>query len=199
MKVGILGGSFDPIHNGHIQMASTAHKQCGLDEVWFVPCAQQPLKPHAPAPDMHRLALLCLVLTELPFARLRTDELARGGVSYTVDTVKKFRKDFPNDELYLLLGMDSVHGLDQWHQPEEIFRLCSPIVFARDDKPLPQDILHFRHAPQPPVLCHLECPASSSAIREKIMNDEPLPADWLPPSVANYLDLHELYQKEQHD
>jgi nicotinate-nucleotide adenylyltransferase len=139
MRLGIFGGSFNPIHYGHLLLAETCREQARLDEVWFVPNALSPLKQEAPpAPPKQRLEMLQLAIGGHEAFRVSTIELDRGGVSYTVDTLAAIRAEQPTAELFFLLGADSLADFPRWRQPEEICRLATPLVVRRHGSSEPQ-------------------------------------------------------------
>lgn len=132
MRLGIFGGSFDPVHYGHLLLAETAREQAALDEVWFMPAATPPHKRHrALAPDEARVAMLELALGGHPALKVSTLELDRGGVSYTVETLEALARDDPGRELFLLIGGDSLAELPTWREPERILALATPVVVRR--------------------------------------------------------------------
>jgi nicotinate-nucleotide adenylyltransferase len=125
MKLGLFGGSFDPVHLGHLLVAQAAVEELGLDKVFFIPAAQSPFKPeNAPAPAAGRLQLLRLALAGK--TNYETDELEiqRGGVSYTVDTLRDYARRFPLAEIYYLIGADNAAKLNEWREPDELARLA---------------------------------------------------------------------------
>lgn len=184
--IGILGGSFDPVHSGHLMMAETARDVHDLDEVWFIPCARQPLKPGGVRiADSDRLELLRLAIAELPFAKLRTDEVDRGGVSYTVDTLRDFRTRYPRFRFRLIIGLDSLNTFRLWKEADEIQRLAELIVIGRPGEPVPAEARA--------VITRKLSEASSTEIRRRIAAGEPIPADWLPTAAADYIHTHGLY------
>ena len=201
MRLGLFGGSFDPVHTGHLVLAESCAKQATLDELWFVPTAQQPLKPTGPrASDADRLAMLRLALADWPSFEVSELEINRGGVSYTVDTLATVQSQHPEAELFFLLGADSLADLPYWHRPGEICELATLLVVRRAGAPEPNfDVLEllvsterierFRnHQVEMP-----ETPISSSRIRELIVSG----GEWrelVPTSVAAYLDEKELYR-----
>ena len=141
-RIAIYGGSFDPVHYGHLWVAENAREQLSLDRVIFVPAATSPLKPHGPvAGDAQRLAMLRLALaeaadsTDLPSLIVDQRELLRGGTSFTIDTVEAIRADHPDDELYLLIGSDAFAAIRLWHRPAELLNQIVPIVFRRGGDP----------------------------------------------------------------
>ncbi len=132
MRIGILGGSFDPVHYGHLLMAEHAREQLRLDEVRFLPAATAPHKQHrdlASAED--RVEMLKLAIAgHVPFT-VDTREIDRGGLSYTVDTLRELHNEDASHELFLLLGGDSLADLPGWCEPEQICRLAVPAAIAR--------------------------------------------------------------------
>lgn len=132
MRIGIFGGSFDPIHLGHLVLAELAREQCRLDEVRFVPAAIPPHKQtRERAPDDARVDMIELALGGHPSMRTWDVELRRGGVSYTVDTLRALHESDPAAELFLLMGADSLEDLATWRAPEEICELACLIVVHR--------------------------------------------------------------------
>jgi nicotinate-nucleotide adenylyltransferase len=130
--VGILGGSFDPVHFGHINLAINLMETCALEEVLFVPTRLSPFKEHSPpsAPAKMRLELLKLALAPLKNFRIIDWEVEGKGPAYTIDTVRKLAQD-ASAQLHLLLGEDHCQTLLQWKDAEELMRLAPPIIGAR--------------------------------------------------------------------
>src|SRR6476659_1278190 len=138
MRLGIYGGSFDPVHNAHLTIARSCQKQAGLDEVWFTPTAIQPLKHRGPhATNAQRVEMLRLVIADEPSWRVCTLEIDRGGFSYTVDTLRQIHDELPEAELYFPIGGDALRDVPQWKEPCEIFRLATPLVVGRAGRPAP--------------------------------------------------------------
>ncbi len=132
MRIGIFGGSFDPIHFGHLILAEQCREQANLDQVWFIPCSLGPHKKDgAHSTDRQRIEMVELALAgHTPFV-LSKIEIERGGVSYTVDTLKQVRESNPDDELFLLMGDDSLESFDSWREPKTICELAIPLVVNR--------------------------------------------------------------------
>jgi len=133
VKIGFLGGSFDPIHFGHLLAAQDVYEQCGLDRLILVPAAQAPLKPNeveSSAED--RLAMLRLAVEGDARFEISDLELQRGGVSFTIDTVRHFRALHPRAQLYWIIGGDQVPQLGRW---QEIAELVSLVEFAAIERP----------------------------------------------------------------
>jgi nicotinate-nucleotide adenylyltransferase len=136
MKIGFLGGSFDPVHFGHLIAAQDVYEQYHLDRLYLVPAAQAPLKPNdvqsTPADRRAMLQAACEWDGRLQIA---DDELMRGGISYTIDSVRLFRARFPHDELYWIIGGDQVPQLHKWKDIGELVRLVEFIFLERPGHP----------------------------------------------------------------
>lgn len=132
MRIGIFGGSFDPIHLGHLILAEQCRQAARLDQVWLIPCAQQPLKQQPPiASNRQRCEMIELAIAGCQAFYLSKLEIERGEISYTVDTLKQIRLDQPDDELFFLIGADSLAQFANWKSPAEICELATPIIFNR--------------------------------------------------------------------
>ena len=136
MKLGIFGGSFDPVHLGHLLVAQAAMEELGLDQLFFIPAAQSPFKPeNKPAPDAARLQLLRLALAGKTQCEIDEQETRRGGISYTVDTLRDYAKKFSGAELFYLIGADNVPKLNEWREPAELARLAEFVAIPRPGGP----------------------------------------------------------------
>ena len=132
MKLGLLGGSFDPVHLGHLLVAQAAIEELGLARLFFIPAAQSPFKPeNKPAPAPIRLQLLRLALAGKTNCEIDDQEIRRGGVSYTVDTLRDYAKKFPGAELFYLIGADHVSKLMEWREADELARLAEFVAIPR--------------------------------------------------------------------
>ena len=132
MRIGIYGGSFDPIHYGHLLLAERCREAAELDEVWFIPCAINPHKTEgAFGSDRQRSEMIELAISGYPPFKLNRIELDRGGNSFTVDTVTTISDQHPDDQLYLLMGDDSLESFSGWKEPGEICRLATPLIVNR--------------------------------------------------------------------
>lgn len=132
MRVGVFGGSFDPVHLGHLWVAESAAETLELDLVRWIPAATSPLKPAGPvASGEARLQMLRLALSGSPLHLPDDRELRRGEVSFTVDTLESLREEAPDDELFLLIGSDSLASFGLWKSPERILSLASLAVIQR--------------------------------------------------------------------
>lgn len=132
MRIGLLGGTFDPVHYGHLLLAESCREQGRLDEVWFIPAAVPPHKQdQILSQPAERIEMLKLAIGGHESFRISEIELQRGGVSYTVDTLEAVRKERPADELFLLMGGDSLHDLPTWREPGRICELALPMTVGR--------------------------------------------------------------------
>ena len=136
MKFGIYGGSFDPVHRGHLLVAQAAVEELELDRIFFIPAAQSPFKPaNRLEAGAIRLRLLRLALAGNTRAEVDDEEIRRGGVSYTVDTLRSFAARFPGAKLFYLIGADNVAKLNEWREPTELARLAEFVVIPRPGEP----------------------------------------------------------------
>ena len=140
MRLGILGGSFDPIHHGHLIVAQVARETLGLDRVLLMVSATQPLKVRHGAPAVHRLRMTELAAEGIPGLEVDGREVSRGGTSYTVDTLRELHGEHPGAKLVLLLGSDAAAQLPQWHEVEAVMQLAQVTVFDRAGVPSPEGL-----------------------------------------------------------
>jgi len=133
LKLGFFGGTFDPVHVGHLIVAEEARASLNLDEVLFVPTGEPWLKAREKVGESrHRMALVELAIADNPGFRASDMEIKRPGPTYTVDTLIELRDEIgPNVELYVILGIDAINDLGRWHLPEQIFGLCTMVAAPR--------------------------------------------------------------------
>jgi nicotinate-nucleotide adenylyltransferase len=132
MKLGIYGGSFDPVHLGHLLVAQAAVEELGLARLFFVPAAQSPFKPeNKPAPATIRMQLLRLALAGKTNCEIDDQEISRGGTSYTIDTLRDYAARFPSAKLFYLIGADNVATLIDWRAAGELARLAEFVAAPR--------------------------------------------------------------------
>ena len=184
MRIGVFGGSFDPIHHGHLIAAGTLAESLDLHAVRLVVARSQPLKNGghcASAED--RAAMVELAVRDNPRLAADRTELTREGPSYTVDTLRVLRAAVPEAELVLLLGADTAVTLDRWHEPEAIWQLCRVETFAREG-------IGEEGVQVPRV------DISSTAIRERVRSGRSI-RYWVPDAVAEYIAAHRLYREDR--
>jgi nicotinate-nucleotide adenylyltransferase len=132
MRLGILGGTFDPVHYGHLLLAESCREACRLDQVWFLPAAVPPHKQGQElAPGHQRIEMLELAIAGNPAFRVEHYEVRRGDVNYTVDTLEHIHQLDPTNELFFLLGADSLADLPNWKEPGRLCQLATPVVVGR--------------------------------------------------------------------
>ena len=189
MRLGLYGGSFDPVHLGHLLVAHAALEELALDRLVFIPAAQSPFKPGtAPAPAAVRVRMLRLALAGGTRFGVDELELHRGGVSYTVDTVRVFAARHPGAELFWLIGADHVPTLPLWREAEALARLVEFVVIPRPSEaaaalPLPYRLRHLSGWP---------LRVSSSEIRQRVAAGKPV-GHLLPAAVNEVITMEQLY------
>jgi nicotinate-nucleotide adenylyltransferase len=185
--IGLFGGSFDPVHHGHLIVARVAAEALGLESLRFVPAREQPFKlvQHGASPA-ERAAMLEMAVGDAPGFGVELAELERGGPSYTVDTLRTLHRREPGIRLALLVGADAAHELEAWHQAEAIPSLATVVVFGRAGMSPPRS---------PLVARTIEVPAieiSATEIRRRVREGLSI-RYWVPDAVAEYVTRHRLY------
>lgn len=194
----MMGGTFDPIHYGHLVAAEAARYEFSLDKVVFIPAGQPPHKPDRQvSPAFHRVAMVRLGISSNPYFEISTVEVERPGPSFTVDTLAEFRRLYPSAVLYFITGADAVAEIQTWHRFEELLRLCLLVGVSRPGYPL-EDLQEglagldcefrqrIRLLPVPGVA------VSSSEIRERVHAGKPIKY-LLPEAVEEYVIRQGLY------
>lgn len=187
LRIALFGGTFDPIHLGHVEIASRARERLALDEVRFLPCHTSPHKQgivSAPAAD--RLKMVRLATQSLSWAVVDDFDLNRPAPSYSYETAEEMARRFPQARLYWLMGADQWRALPRWKNPERLAEMVDFIVFSRDGEPEPRPGYRMEYLPG----TH---PASATAIREAFSagaSDHP----WLDRAVASYVAERGLYR-----
>ncbi len=129
----IFGGTFDPIHRGHLQVAARVHQQCNMPTITFVPCYQSPFKSASQANAQHRLRMIQLVIDTIPYLKVDSFELEQRRISLTINTLLHFNHD-SNEQKILLLGSDAFNSFTFWHRWQEILKLTAIIVISRSSR-----------------------------------------------------------------
>lgn len=183
MKTCLFGGSFAPVHAGHLTIAAAAQKHCGLDEVVFLPAACSPFKLGTSAyfSDEQRLHMLHLATADLPWASVSELDLQLPPPSWSWRIAEHWHLQHPEAELYWLMGTDQWEQLHRWARYDYLCELLHFIVYHREEAPKP------RPGVRSTFICTGMHPASSSNIRETLKNSVPIPEGWLHPAVANYI------------
>ena len=187
MRIGIYGGTFNPVHHGHLILARQALEEFNLDRLIFVPAAESPFKiQNHTAPAGDRLAMLRLAIAGEDRFSVDPLEIERGGISYSIDTVKMFRSRDPEAELFFLVGEDNADRLTEWHRFEELKKLVCFVVLSRSED--------FESSEYPVVQRRIEI--SSTEIRNRVAKQESI-TYLVPESVKHYIEQHQLYQGER--
>ena len=212
MRIGLMGGTFNPVHLAHLHIAEEARQACALDRVVFIPAGDPPHKPLAgEVPFALRSRMVMLAINGNPFFELSEIEGERTGKSYSIDTIRAFRERFPQDELYFIIGSDSFLEIGLWHCFRDIFASCNLIVVERPGKRIsdPAEALpvairaEFSYTPGTRRLDHCSgtsvrflsgCPLdiSSSKIRALAASGRSI-AHLVPPQVAAYITEQGIY------
>jgi nicotinate-nucleotide adenylyltransferase len=204
--IGLFGGTFNPVHTGHLLAADAVREQLGLDEIHFLPAAYSPFKARPELSDSHRIAMLEHAVADYPEFKIDTRELHMDGPSYTINTLKSINGDLLRDRLYLLIGMDAWRDFEHWHKWQEILEICHIVVTTRPGFS-PENLSDFWHAKQVTKadeikrsragkLMFVSVPrseAASSEIRKYIKKSQSTKS-FLPDSVSQYIEEHQLYR-----
>lgn len=204
MKTGIYGGTFNPIHLGHVHILKEFIRRLHLDRVLLIPTHVPPHKQaHALANPEHRLAMCRLAVEEVTEAPVEIShiELRREGKSYTADTLEALKAEFPEDEFYLLMGEDMFLTIDSWYRPETIFSLAAVCASPRSESGLHKLMEKKAELEQKfCARCFVEdipyFPASSTEVRELAERGESL-AGLVSPPVEHYIAAHDLYREDR--
>ena len=191
----MLGGTFDPVHVGHLAAARAAIECARLDRVIFMASGQPPHRPAAAAAPEHRLEMTRLATFGDPRLAVSDLELRRPGVSFTSDTLRELHALYPQAELFLILGWDAARLFSTWHQPEKVRELATIVVVARPGSasPQPADLEAAGLSGDGVILCLGRTPdVSVSGIREDIKNGRSVEGK-VPPAVERYVATHHLY------
>ena len=188
-RIGLFGGSFDPVHLGHLLVAQAAREELDLARLFFIPAAQSPFKPESqPATAPERLRLLRLALAGKTWCEIDDQEISRGGVSYTIDTVRDYARRFPASQVFCLIGADHLPQLPKWRAAEDLARLVEFVGIPRPGQAEAQFPAPFRGR----WLAGFPLGVSSSQIRGRVKTG--LPIDHLVPErVAEAIRNYRLY------
>jgi nicotinate-nucleotide adenylyltransferase len=189
MKLGLYGGSFDPVHLGHLLVAQAAVEELGLDKLFFIPVAQSPFKTENKiAPASLRLQLLRLALAGKTNCEIDGQEIRRGGISYAVETLRDYAKRFPDAQLFYLIGADNISKLNEWREADELAKLAEFVAVPR-----PGEIaVEFPKPFHGRILKGFPIEISSSQIRARVKANLPI-ENLVPPFVAEAVHAAKLY------
>ncbi|MCK8126186.1 nicotinate-nucleotide adenylyltransferase [Pseudoalteromonas sp. 2CM39R] len=210
--IAIFGGTFDPIHLGHINMAQQCVQQCQLDTLYFMPCAIPAHKAKPGISDEHRINMLKLAIDDNPHFAIDYRELNREGASYSLLSLEELRAENPAAPIMFLIGMDSFNSLDKWFKWQEIVKLCHIVVYQRPgqhcqvsgelaaykENAVTEQLSQLQQAPAGKLffLNGLQVNAASSEIRKKLHLNDGI-TELLPTNVSQYIAQHHLYQTDE--
>ncbi len=197
MHIALFGGTFDPVHYGHLRLAEEAREAATLERVLFVPAAVSPFRtgePITPAP--HRLQMARLATADNPAFEVSDLEIQRGGVSYTIDTITSLQEQYPGATLSLILGADALQGFPNWHRADAIAQACQLLVGVRPNYDLQATLAQLPDAIRRRVLPVAMTPLDIRArdIRERVRTGRSV-RYLTPPNVIEYIQQHRLYQE----
>lgn len=198
-KIGIMGGTFNPIHNGHLMLAREAFGQCGLDQVLFMPCGVPYMKAGRKVESGRtRAEMTALAIRDMPEFALSTVELEQRGNTYTYQTLEQLRRAHPDARYYFILGADSLFHMTDWKYPERIFASCRILAAVRDDKTAEEmeaqiRLLEKEYHAGIRLLRTDRVDISSSQIRQKVAAGESIARE-VPEPVRIYIESKGLYR-----
>lgn len=198
--IGIMGGTFDPIHNGHLMLGQQAYQEYHLDAVWFMPSGQPPHKlDHTVAPAKDRQAMVCLAIAAYPYFTCSDFEVSRAGNSYTAQTLALLQEAYPEHRFYFIIGADSLYEMEHWYHPEQVMARTTLLVagrnYQRADRSIDEQIAYLTQTYQARIY-RLHCEEvdiSSQELRQMVSDGRRLD-QLMPESVADYIYSHKLYR-----
>lgn len=197
MKIGIMGGTFDPIHNGHLMLGDYAYKNFHLNQIWFLPNGNPPHK-NEKTDVSKRLEMVRLAITDDARFFLNTYEAEKASKSYSYETLEAFHTLYPEDDFYFIVGADSLFNIEFWKEPAKVMQQCTLLAACRDDKNV-DDMLRQIHYLEKKYYASIQLmtsphmDVSSSEIRHMIAKGMDI-ANYVPERVAEYIEEHHLYK-----
>ncbi|QDU79496.1 Nicotinate-nucleotide adenylyltransferase [Polystyrenella longa] len=194
MRLGLLGGTFDPVHLGHLIMAEACREACQLEEIWFIPTGKPPHKVTAEITDSRkRIEMLEMALAGAREFKISDREVKRSGTTYTVDTLTQLKEEEPSRDLYFIIGADSLHDFPTWREPERIAELATILVVNRSGKIMPEVATlpeKIRNSIQ--MVTIPDIGIASSDLRQRVGEGKSIRFQ-VPRSVDVYIKQHDLY------
>lgn len=200
-KIGIMGGTFNPIHTGHLLLAENARDSFGLDEILFVPSGHSYMKKDAETLNRKdRYEMTRLAIEDNPTFSISDIEIKREGNTYTCETLSQLKELEPKTEFYFIVGADSLFAMETWWKPEYIFHICTVLAAVRDDKDsdkLQAQISYFekKFAARIYQITFKEISISSTDIRKRLLNGQSI-RYMVPDKVISYIEEHHLYTED---
>lgn len=201
MKIGIMGGTFDPVHNGHLMLGHAAYKAFSLDQIWFMPNGNPPHKKSetikSTAED--RMKMTSLAIAPFPEFVLQPYEALRAEVSCSYQTMEHFSKIYPDDEFYFIIGADSLMAIETWIHPERIFPTCTILATYRNEVKTKEEMnrqiqyLSEKYHAKIRLLETPLMPVSSHELRASLQSGDSV-SEYMPVAVCSYIKQHHLYR-----
>ena len=205
MKIGIMGGTFDPIHNGHLMLGEYAYRQYHLDEVWYMPNGNPPHKSNAAieAKSRNRVEMVKRAIEGIPYFVLQPYEIENPAIHYSYKTMEHFKEVYPEHEFYFIIGADSLFSLEKWKCPDKLLKTCIILAACREDKDT-KDMLsqiEYLNKKYHADIRFLNTPSveiSSTEIREKIKEGISIKG-LVPETVLEYLKENQLFEDGENE
>lgn len=198
-KIGLFGGTYDPIHKGHIKIAEIVLDKMKLDKIIFIPAGDPPHKQDKKVTEKSDRLNMVRLATEYNKAFSVSDyEINKKARSYSFDLINHFKSVYKEDELYFIIGGDSLYNIPTWYRYEELLGLCNFVVISRPDVKKKNLLDKFSGKEKPPRLFFIDdvsIPISSTEIRKKLKNSEDI-KDYVSEPVFNYITTNELYNRK---
>lgn len=204
-KIGIMGGTFDPIHNGHLLLGKQAYLEYQLDQVWFMPSGTPPhKKDHRVTSAEDRCAMVRLAIEKYPYFLCSEFEARREGNTYTAETLALLHREYPRHQFYFIIGADSLYQIENWYLPEQVMGQAVLLVADRDyegaHRPIEEQIRYLSDT-YGARICLLHCEEvdiSSAGLREMESRGKRI-FKYVPESVEAYIRAHGLYQEGEEE
>lgn len=201
-RIALFGGSFNPVHNGHVNLVKETAEKNGIDRVYVIPTFISPFKKGSAgfvADGKDRLEMCRLAFSKLPYVTVSGWELSQSEVSYSVNTVKHFHGEFPEDELFFIMGSDMLLSFDKWHKWQDILKMCTVIAASREDggsdiERLREKAAQLSRFGKVIVTEITAFELSSSEIREKIIKNCDLSC-YMDKNVVEYIEENRIYER----
>ena len=199
-RIGIMGGTFDPVHNGHLLLGKQAYEEYGMDEIWYMPSHIPPHKKDRKITESKdRIAMLHLALKDLPYCVVSEFEMKREGNTYTAQTLELLKNEYPECQFYFIIGADSLFQIETWYHPEKVMALTTLMVSGREYEKAQCtfeeqiDYLTEKYGAKILPLHNEEVDIASAEIRRRISEGKDVTKD-IPAEVADYIKEHGLYK-----
>ena len=203
MKIGIMGGTFDPIHNGHLMLAEYAYRQFHLDEVWFMPNGNPPHKTNdtIESQTTNRVEMVKKAIADKEYFSLQPYEVENKDVNYSYKTMEHFKQVYPEHTFYFIIGADSLFSIEKWAHPEIFLRDCVVLAAYRDEKGTDEMLMQIQYLNKKyganiHLLSTPNVDISSSEIRDRIKNSETI-CEMVPMGVLDYIKEKQLYKDKE--